>query len=196
MGIIKIYGDLQSGNCLKVKYTCDFLAIPYEWVKIDILKNQTNTPEFLAMNAAGQVPVIELRPGHYLAQSNAIIKYLARTSDLIPKDDFLAAKMDEWLFWEQYSHEPAVAVLRFQIHYLKKSLQEVDPKLIQKSYHALDRMEQQLILNRFILGSHFSLADISLVAYTRLASEANLDLTKYPCVSAWINACEKKLGLI
>ena len=98
---MKIYGDLNSGNCLKVKWVCDRLALPYAWIAVDTQKGETRTPEFLRRNSAGQVPTVEFSDGRTLAQSNAIIRYLARDSDLIPHDAFTAAKMDEWLFWEQ-----------------------------------------------------------------------------------------------
>jgi glutathione S-transferase len=115
---MKIHGDSNSGNCLKVKFVCEHLAIPYTWIEIDTRKRQTRTTEFLKLNGAGQVPTVEFDDGRTLAESNAIIKYLARGSDLIPADAFAAAKMDEWLFWEQYSHEPYIAVCRFQMVYL------------------------------------------------------------------------------
>ena len=103
---MKIYGDTNSGNCLKVKWVCDRLALPYTWIGVDTLKRETRTTQFLKLNNAGQVPTVEFDDGRTLAESNAIIRYLARGSDLIPADAFAAAKMDEWLFWEQYSHEP------------------------------------------------------------------------------------------
>ncbi len=96
--MLKIYGDTNSGNCRKVKWVCDLLALPYAWVEIDTLKGETRTEEFLTRNSAGQVPAVEFDDGRTLAQSNAIIRYLARGSDLIPADDFAAAEMDEWLF--------------------------------------------------------------------------------------------------
>ena len=95
---MKIYGDTNSGNCLKVKWVCDRLALPYRWIDVDTMKRETRTTEFLKLNSAGQVPVVEFDDGRVLAQSNAIIRYLARGSDLIPSDPFAAAKMDEWLF--------------------------------------------------------------------------------------------------
>jgi glutathione S-transferase len=110
---MKIYGDTNSGNCLKVKWVCDALALRYAWIDVDTRKRETHTTQFLKMNSAGQVPVIEFDDGRVLAESNAIIRYLGRGSDLIPADAFAAAKMDEWLFWEQYSHEPNVAVCRY-----------------------------------------------------------------------------------
>ena len=115
---MKIYGDSNSGNCLKVKWVCDRLALPYSWIGVDTLKRETRTTQFLKLNSAGQVPAVEFDDGRVLAESNAIIRYLARGSDLIPADAFAAAKMDEWLFWEQYSHEPYIAVCRFQMAYL------------------------------------------------------------------------------
>ena len=127
---MKVYGDTNSGNCLKVKWVCDTLALPYGWIDVDTRKRETRTAPFLKMNSAGQVPVIEFDDGRVLAESNAIIRYLARGSDLIPADAFAAAKMDEWLFWEQYSHEPYVAVCRFQMVYLGKPASDLDPDKI------------------------------------------------------------------
>src|ERR1700747_2820703 len=118
---MKVYGDLNSGNCLKVKWVCDRLALPYCWIAVDIFKRESRSAEFLKLNGAGQVPVIEFDDGRTLAQSNAIIRYFAGGSDLIPSDAFAAAKMDEWLFGEQYSHEPYIAVCRSQIVYLGKT---------------------------------------------------------------------------
>ena len=126
---MKIYGDRISGNCLKVKWVCDHLALLYDWVDIDVVGGETRTPEFLALNPWGQVPTIVFADGRTLAQSNAIIRYLARASALVPADDFAAAQMDAWLFWEQYSHEPYIAVRRFQMTYLRKSADALDPKL-------------------------------------------------------------------
>ncbi len=118
---MKVYGDTNSGNCLKVKWVCDHLALPYAWIAVDTLKGETRTAEFLKLNGAGQVPTVELDDGRALAQSNAIIRYLARGSHLIPQDAYAQGKMDEWLFWEQYSHEPYIAVCRFQMFYLKQA---------------------------------------------------------------------------
>jgi len=138
---MKIYGDRISGNCLKVKWTADHLGIPYEWIDVDILSGGTRTPEFLSMNAFGQVPTVELDDGRHLAQSNAIMLHLAEGSGLIPRDRFERAKMREYLFWEQYSHEPYVAVCRFQHHYLKIPLAELDKEKVERGYRALDTME-------------------------------------------------------
>src|SRR6201987_6204004 len=157
---MNVYGDTNSGNCLKVKWVCDHLRFPYRWVDIDTMKGETRTPEFLKLNSAGQVPTVELDDGRTLAQSNAIIRYLARGSDLIPRDAYAAAKMDEWLFWEQYSHEPYIAVCRFQMFYLKKPVSELDPEKVKRGYAALTRMEQQLAVSPFLVGAALTLADV------------------------------------
>jgi glutathione S-transferase len=192
---MKIYGDSNSGNCLKVKWVSDRLALPYRWVEIDTLKGGSRTAEFLQRNPWGQVPTVELDDGRMLAQSNAIIRYLARDSDLIPSDAFAAAKMDEWLFWEQYSHEPYVAVCRFQMVYLGKAAYELDPEKVRRGYAALDHLEQHLARDRFLVGEIFSLADVALAAYTRLAHEGGFEMARYPSLKRWIGETEKNLGL-
>jgi glutathione S-transferase len=192
---MKIYGDITSGNCLKVKWVCDRLALPYTWIAIKSAARETRTPQFLALNSAGQVPLIELDDGRRLAESNAIIRYLARGSDLIPVDAFAAAKMDEWLFWEQYSHEPYVAVCRFQMFYLGKSASELDPEKVRRGYAALERMDSHLAQTRFLVGDAISLADVSLLAYTRLAHEGGFDLERHHALRRWIGETEQSLGL-
>jgi glutathione S-transferase len=192
---MKIYGDQNSGNCLKVKWVSDHLKLPYRWIEIDTRKGETRTAEFLKMNGAGQVPTVEFDDGRTLAQSNAIIRYLARDSELIPREAFAAAKMDEWLFWEQYSHEPYIAVCRFQLVYLGKNASELDPEKVKRGYTSLDRMEQQLAASRFFAGDAASLADVSLLAYTRLAHEGSFDLGRYAAIRRWIADTETFLGL-
>ena len=193
--MLKIYGDTNSGNCLKVKSICDRLVLPYTWIGVGTLKGETRTSEFLKLNSAGQVPVVEFEDGRALAQSNAIIRYLARGSGLIPADAFAAAKMDEWLFWEQYSHEPTIAVCRFQIVYLGKSASDLDPDKIKRGYAALARMEHQLAATRFLVGDTASLADVALLAYTRVAHEGGFHLEGYAAVQRWIGETEQALGL-
>jgi len=193
---MKIYGDINSGNCLKVKWVCDHLALPYTWMAIDVLKRETHTPEFLKLNGAGQVPVVEFDDGRTLSQSNAIIRYLARGSSLIPSDAFAQAKMDEWLFWEQYSHEPYIAVCRFQMFYLKKPASDLDPDKVKRGYAALALMERQLAVTRFLAGDAVSLADVSLLAYTRLAHEGGFRIDLDSAVRRGTGATEKNLGLL
>ena len=192
---MKIHGDLNSGNCLKVKWVCDRLALPYSWIPVDILKRESRPPQFLRLNGAGQVPVVEFDDGRTLAQSNAIIRYLARDSDLVPADAFAVAKMDEWLFWEQYSHEPYVAGCRFQMVYLGQPASDLDPEKIKRGYVALARMEHELAATRFLVGDTASLADVALLAYTRLAHEGGFHLDGYASLRRWIGETEKSLGL-
>ncbi len=192
---MKIYGDTNSGNCLKVKWVCDYLALPYRWIDVDPTGQQTRTAEFLKLNSAGQVPAVEFDDGRTLAQSNAIIRYLARGSDLIPADAFAAAKMDEWLFWEQYSHEPYIAVCRFQMVYLGKPASDLDPEKVKRGYTALARMEQHLAGTQFLVGEAVSLADVSLLAYTRVAHEGGFHLHGYAALRRWIGDSEQALGL-
>jgi glutathione S-transferase len=192
---MKIYGDSISGNCLKVKWVCDHLALPYDWIDVDTRKRETRNPAFLKLNGAGQVPTVEFDDGRTLAESNAIIRYLARDSDLIPADAFASAKMDEWLFWEQYSHEPYIAVCRAQMLFQGKSASDLDPDRIKRGYAALARMEHELAATRFLVGDSVSLADVSLLAYTRLAHEGGFHLDGYAAVRRWIGETERSLGL-
>jgi glutathione S-transferase len=193
--MLKIHGDSNSGNCLKVKWVCDALALPYAWVEIDTMKGGSRTAAFLALNPWGQVPAVEFDDGRTLAQSNAIIRHLARGSDLIPSDPFAAAQMDAWMFWEQNSHEPYVAVCRFHTVYLGKPVGALDPNLVTRGYVALDSMERRLQTARFLVGDDFSLADIALVAYTRVVHEGGFDLSRYEALRRWIGECEPRLGL-
>jgi glutathione S-transferase len=192
---MKIHGDSNSGNCLKVKFVCDRLALPYEWIEVDTSNGGSRTAEFLKLNPWGQVPTVELDDSRTLAQSNAIIRYLARGSDLIPADAYLAAKMDEWLFWEQYSHEPYVAVCRFHMVYLGKPASALDENLVKRGGAALDRLERNLGQSRFMVGDAFTLADVALVAYTRLAHEGGFDMARYGAIRRWIGETETNLGL-
>ncbi len=192
---MRIYGDTTSGNCLKVKYTADFLGLPYAWVTVSALDGETKKPEFLARNPMGQIPVVELDDGRHLAQSNAIIRYLARGSSLLPDDAFTRAKIDEWSFWEQYSHEPYIAVCRFHMLYLKRPKDAREAWRVERGEKALDLMERELARNEFLVGGTFTIADIALVAYTRAAHEGGFDLSLHPNVRAWISRCEKALKL-
>ena len=195
MSGITLYGDSISGNCLKIKFVCDRLGLSYRWIETSVLKAETRTPEFLAMNPAGQVPVVKLADGRMLAQSNAIILYLAEGSDLIPSDPFDRALMLQWMFWEQYSHETVIAVRRFHKTYLKKPEAEIDAGLLPKGERVLTVMNEQLAKNPYFVGKSLTLADIALVAYTRWAHEGGFDLARYPNVRSWVRRVEDDLGL-
>ncbi len=192
---MKVYGDRISGNCLKVQYTADYLGLEYEWVDTDILAGESRTPGYLSLNPAGQVPLLVLDDGRPLAQSNAIITHLARDSVLLPSDPYDRAKVDEWLFWEQYSHEPYVAVCRFVMLYQKKPASEREPWRVERGEGALDLMEQALKGRDWFSGTHLSVADIALLAYTRLAHEGGFDLDTRPTVRGWIARSEDALGI-
>jgi glutathione S-transferase len=192
---MKIYGDYGSGNCLKVKYVADHLRLPYTWVPIDIMKAETKTPEFLGRFPMGRIPAVELGDGRRLAESNAIIRYLARGSALLPEDAFAQAKIDEWLFWEQYSHEPYVATTRYHIVYLKRSLDQREAWRVERGEAALDLMDRSLKDRSWLAGESMAIADIALLAYTRLAHEGGFDLALRANVRAWIGRCEDVLGL-
>ncbi|MFM8376219.1 MAG: glutathione S-transferase family protein, partial [Phenylobacterium sp.] len=141
---MKIFGDSISGNCLKVLWTANLLGLPHEWIETGVLAGETRSPGFLALNPAGQVPLVVLEDGRPLAQSNAIILHLARGSALIPDDPYLEARMLEWMFWEQYSHEPYVAVARFQVRYRGLSPDSLDADLLRRARAALDRLDAAL----------------------------------------------------
>jgi glutathione S-transferase len=173
---MRIYGDSISGNCLKVKWTCDALGLDYDWIETSVLTGETRTEEFLLMNPAGQVPLAILEGDRPLAESNAIILHLAEGSALIPVDAYDRARMIQWLFWEQYSHEPYIAVARFQMKYLGKPAESLEQKLVDRGHGALKRLEAATATRDFLVGDAVSLADVALVAYTRWAHEGGFDL--------------------
>lgn len=192
---ITIYGDSISGNCLKVKWTAEHLHIPYEWVEVDVVAGEARSDEMRRLNPAAQVPTVLLEDGRALAQSNAIIVHLAEGTPLIPADAYWRAKMFEWLFWEQYSHEPYIAVRRFQMRYLGKAESDLDPKLKERGDAALARMEAWLQASPYLVNGALSCADISLLAYTRMAHEGGFDLGQFPAVKAWVARVDADLGL-
>ena len=192
---MKIYGDSISGNCLKAKWVADYLGLAYDWVEVNIMAGESRTPTYLAMNPAGQVPVLVSDDGRPVAQSNAIILHLAEGSDLIPQDAYQRARMLEWMFWEQYSHEPYVAVARFQVKYQNRPVADLDPQLVERGKAALQRLEDGLAATPFLVGDEVSLADVALVAYTRMAGDGGFDLGDYPRVTAWIAQVEQALNI-
>jgi glutathione S-transferase len=193
--MLTVYGDHRSGNCLKVKWMLDVLGRDYRWIETDVLAGATRTPEFLARNPAGQVPALVFGDDRVLAQSNAILLHLAEGTDWIPDDAFTRARMFEWLFWEQYSHEPYIAVARFQRLLAGKSAEEIEPRLMQRGHAALAHMEAALTGQDWLAGDAVSLADVALVAYTRVAGEGGFELEFYPAVRAWIARVEAALGI-
>ena len=193
--MLKIYGDIVSGNCLKVKWLLDWLRLDYEWIAVDVTAGGARTPGLLALNPAGQVPFVVADDGWVLAQSNAILVHLAEGSALIPADPRDRARMFEWLFWEQYSHEPYIAVARFHRKYLGKTAEEIEPRLMERGHAALARMETALAGADWLAGTAPSLADLSLVAYTRMAGDGGFDLQPYPAIRDWIGRVESVFGI-
>ena len=183
-----IYGDSRSGNCYKLKLLCAEMGIGYDWQEVDILAGETRTPEFLLMNANGRIPLLALPGGRYLAESNAILCYLADGSDFFDGDAFARAKILQWLFFEQYSHEPYIATSRFIIRYLGRPPEREDELLQKKAggYAALGIMERQLQDQAYLVDNRFTIADIALFAYTHVAHEGEFDLNAYPAVLDWI----------
>ena len=192
---LRIYGDSISGNCLKVKWTADHLGLAYEWIETGVLTGETRTEKFLGINSAGQVPAVVLEDGRALAQSNAIILHLAEGSALIPADPYGRARMFEWLFWEQYSHEPYIAVARFRMKYLGEPAGSLEPRLVARGHAALARMERALANSPFLVGEGVTLADVALVAYTRMAGDGGFDLSRYPAIQRWIARVEQALNI-
>ncbi len=187
-GSVKIYGDIQSGNCYKVKLLCALLDIEHQWIHVDILAGETRTPEFLAKNPNGKIPLLELADGRCLSESNAILNFLASDSDLLPKDYFQLAKVHQWQFFEQYSHEPFVAVARFISKYLGlPEARRADFESKQEGGNsALSVMETQLMKTPYLVGDKLTTADITLYGYTHVAHEGGFDLSKYPAIQSWL----------
>jgi glutathione S-transferase len=190
---MRIFGDSRSGNCQKVRMLADHLGLAYEWREVDVAGGGTREPDFLALNPAGQVPVIVLEDGRALAQSNAILAYLAEGTALLPADPFRRARVFEQLFWEQYSHEPYIAVCRFQMVYEGKPAAAREAWRVARGEAALDLMEARLDERAWIADASMTIADIALVAYTRLAHEGGFDLGARPGIRAWIARCEARL---
>ena len=184
---MKVYGDLLSGNCYKVKLLLEFLDIQHEWLYINVLKAESHTPEFLQMNPNGKIPVLVLDDERILTESNAILGYLAEETEFVPTDRYAKAKMYEWMFFEQYSHEPFIAVARFINKYLGLPEARIEEyhALQPKGHKALAIMEQALGQHDYLVGNELTLADISLYAYTHVADEGGFDLSLYPNIQAW-----------
>lgn len=199
--MFKIYGDLNSGNCYKLKLLCALLNINHQWIDVDILKKETQTDDFIRKNPNGKIPILELDNGSILAESNAILNYLANGTSYLPSDNYLRALVLQWQFFEQYSHEPYIAVARFIQFYLnlpEDRLAEYKSKLA-GGYKALDVMEKHLSDKLYFVGDGPTIADISLYAYTHVAHEGGFDLVNYPAVQGWINrikALDGYLGML
>lgn len=184
----RLYDYLPSGNGYKVRLVLKHLGIPYELIEVDIRQGASRTPEFLLKNPNGRIPLLEVPERGYLPESHAIIAFLADGSDLIPADAFDRGRMWQWMCFEQYHLEPSIATVRFWISLLHKTRTELGEKLIEKKkqgYAALDVLEDGLRGRKYLVAEKYSLADISLFAYTHVAHEGGFDLAPYPNVRAW-----------
>jgi glutathione S-transferase len=189
---VTVYGMKASGNCYKVQLLLEQLGCPYAWVEVDSVNGATRTPGFLAKNPNGKVPLLELADGRLLPESDAILCYLADGSAYLPSDAWQRAQVLQWLFFEQYSHEPYVAVARFIARWLPADhpRQAELPKLRERGHQALAVMEQALAKQDFLAPSGYSVADIALYAYTHEAEVGGISLDGYPGIRAWLARVE------
>jgi len=191
---IQFHGDSISGNCYKLQLVCSELGVDYVWHEMDILAGDTQTPKFLALNPNGKVPLMVLADGRIMPESNAILSYLADESELAGIDRYARANVLQWLFFEQYSHEPYIATSRFITKYLNSPPErQADLEARQQGgYKALAVMEGQLRTEDFIANNEFSIADIALYAYTHVAHEGGFELGDYPFVMDWLRRIEDR----
>ncbi len=196
---LTLYGDVLSGNCLKTRWVADALGIDYDWVDVNVVKGEAQSDAFLAVSPAGKVPVARWPDGRVLTESNSIMLYFAENTSggnkFIPTDAFARAQMMSWMFWEQYSHETAIAVRRYHKHLLGKKDADIEPGLLLKGKRALHIMQKHLARRDWFVGDSVSLADIALVAYTRWSHEAGFKLSDYPAVARWVIRVENELNI-
>ena len=198
---MRIYGDIQSGNCYKIKLLAAILGINHEWINVDVLGNETRTEEFLKKNPNGKIPLLELDDGRCISESNAILNYLSDGSDLSTEDAFEKAKILQWQFFEQHSHEPYIAEARFISKFLGlPNDRKEEYKSKQAGGHkALNVMEDQLGKTDYLVGDQLTIADISLYGYTHVANEGGFDLSNYPAITNWIDRIQshqKYVGMV
>jgi glutathione S-transferase len=184
----RLYDYLASGNGYKVRLLLTQLAIPFERVELDILTGATRTADFLARNPNGRIPTLEIEPGVYLAESNAILCYLAEGTPFLPAERLAPAQVLQWMFFEQYSHEPNIATVRF---WLSHDLLTPERRAQLESkralgYAALDVMERHLARRPFFVADRYTIADVALYAYTHVADEGGFDLSRFAAVNAWL----------
>jgi glutathione S-transferase len=194
----QVFGDMLSGNCYKIKLLMQFLGIEHQWIHVDILAKETHTEEFKRMNPNARIPVVKLGNGQYLWESNAILNYLAENTEYLPQERYEKAKVLQWQFFEQYSHEPYIATARYINQYLglpKEREAEYHAKQV-GGHQALSVMENHLAAHQFFLGANATIADISLYAYTHVADEGGFDLSEYVNIQRWFRDFERIPGYI
>jgi glutathione S-transferase len=193
--MLRLYDYLPSGNGYKVRLLLHQLGIPFERVEVDIVRGESRTPAFLARNPNGRIPTLELDDGTHLAESNAILCYLADGTTLLPADRLERARALQWMFFEQYSHEPNIATVRFWLHTgLTDEQRAVLPSKRTLGNAALGVMEGHLSNRAFFVAGRYTVADIALYAYTHVADEGGFDLAPYPAVRAWLDRVRAQPG--
>jgi glutathione S-transferase len=195
---LTIYGDKKSGNCYKLQLTCALLNISYQWVDVNIMANECQSPSFKKLNPNEKIPLLLLGNGQTISESNAIINFLAAGSKLLPSDSFMLAKVQQWQFFEQYSHEPYIAVARFINKYLglpKDRKAEYEAKQV-GGHKALQVMEEQLKVSQYLAGDQLTVADISLYAYTHVAPEGGVLLDDYKHIGEWMRRIENNSAYV
>lgn len=195
---IELYGDSISGNCYKLQHICAELDIAYVWHEMDILAGDAIAPSFLQLNPNGKVPLMVLPDGRCLPESNAILSYLADGSDLAGNGRYGRAEVLQWLFFEQYSHEPYIATSRFIVKYLGRPDNRMADLAAKQpgGYKALQIMEQRLESQEFLAADRFSIADIALFAYTHVAHEGGFDLAEFVAIQRWIQRIQARPGFV
>ena len=191
-----LYDFLPSGNGYKVRLILNRLNIQYKYIEKDILAGETRTKEFLQLNSTGRIPLLQLENGECLAESNAILMYLAEDTPFLPSDKLEKARVLQWLFFEQYSHEPNIAVVRFWMTHggpTEEQKTQLDVKMA-AGYAALSVMETQLQQSDFLVGDTCSVADIALYAYTHVAHEGGFDLSSFPALTNWLSQMQNQPG--
>ncbi len=187
--MLTLYSMQSSGNSYKARMLLARLGQNYHLVEIDRFKGENRTPEYLAKNPEGRLPVLELDDGRILAESNAILVYLAGNSPWLPADRFEYAETLRWMFFEQHSHEPAIAEARFWLHFVRGGRElrthEID-QWMERGYAALALMEQHLKTHDYFVGERETVADLALYAHTHVASEGDFDLSGFPGITRWI----------
>jgi glutathione S-transferase len=198
---VRLHDYLPSGNGYKVRLLLTQLGIPFQRIEYDITRGETRTPEYLEnVNANGRVPVLETEEGTLLPESNAILFFLAEGTPFLPNDRLERARTLQWMFFEQYSHEPNIAVARAWLHVFDVQMTEERRGALEerqkRGYDALGVMEEHLQSNDYFVGGRYSAADISLYAYTHVAGEGGFDLGGYPAILAWLERVSSQSGYI
>lgn len=191
----RLYQMQESGNCYKVRLLLHQLQIPCEYIEVDILSGESRTETFLEKNINGRVPTLQLDEEIYLPESNAILWYLAEDTPLLPRDKLARAKVLQWMFFEQYSHEPFIATSRFWISILQQADKFADQIEAKRSggEAALAVMNRHLKINDYFVADQYTIADIALYAYTNVAEEGNFELSPYPAITAWLTRVQSQV---